>query len=158
MSAETPKRPSPRPGQESVVEPVAEPIVIECELPAPPEKVWRALTEPALLARWLLPTRAAPADGALAFDGEAEGLARRIDCRVLDAEPNRRLSYRWREPAGESVVTFELSDSAGGGTWLKVVHGGFAAAVLCARVSPPSLQGRGKKAANDDALILRCAA
>jgi uncharacterized protein YndB with AHSA1/START domain len=146
MSAETPKQPN------------GESVVVECELEAPPEKVWRALSEPALLARWLLPTRAvAPADGALAFDGEAEGLARRIDCRLLDAEPNRRLSYLWREPAGESVVTFELSDSAAGGTWLKVVHGGFTVGGAQARIAPP-LPGRRRKAANDNGLILRCAA
>jgi uncharacterized protein YndB with AHSA1/START domain len=33
----------------------AESIVVECDLPEPPEKVWRALTVPELLAAWLMP-------------------------------------------------------------------------------------------------------
>ncbi|TIT26619.1 MAG: ATPase, partial [Mesorhizobium sp.] len=30
-------------------------IEFECELPDPPEKVWRALTVPDLLAAWMMP-------------------------------------------------------------------------------------------------------
>jgi uncharacterized protein YndB with AHSA1/START domain len=30
-------------------------LSFEFDLPHPPEKVWRALTDPALLAEWLLP-------------------------------------------------------------------------------------------------------
>src|SRR5690349_15967711 len=70
MNAETPNRSEPK-------EPDS--ILFECELDAPPEKVWRALTEPALLARWLLPVQDPQPEsgGRLAFAGEAEGLARR---------------------------------------------------------------------------------
>lgn len=32
-----------------------ESVAFEIDLPHPPEKVWRALTEPELLERWLLP-------------------------------------------------------------------------------------------------------
>ncbi|RUW11496.1 SRPBCC domain-containing protein, partial [Mesorhizobium sp. M1A.F.Ca.IN.022.05.2.1] len=39
------------------------PLSFECELPDPPEKVWRALTEPELLAAWLMPTDIKPAIG-----------------------------------------------------------------------------------------------
>src|SRR5215470_4750298 len=107
MNAETPKRSESKgPGS----------ILLECELEAPPEKVWRALTEPALLARWLLPVQDPQPEsvGRLAFAGEAEGLARRIDCRVLAVEPPRRLSYGWRgseDGESESVVTFELKET-----------------------------------------------
>ena len=38
----------------------AEPVLIECDLPEPPEKVWRALTEPKLVAAWLTPEEGAP--------------------------------------------------------------------------------------------------
>jgi uncharacterized protein YndB with AHSA1/START domain len=189
MNAETPKR--------------SESVLLECELEAPPEKVWRALTEPALLARWLLPIRDPQPEsaGSLAFAGEAEGLARRIDCRVVAAEPPRRLSYGWRgneDGEGESVVTFELTESPAGGTRLKLVHDGFDTASMraCADADPldqvylpsprrnpriksgegsratgvllqpwiPAFAGmtkegkRGRRAANDNVLIVRCAA
>ena len=85
-------------------------VVTECDLPETPEKVWKALTTPELLAKWL---------------PEAK------DCEVLAAEPNRLLRYRWR--AGEddrdesgreldSVVTFELTHMPSGGTHLRVDH------------------------------------
>ena len=85
-------------------------VVTECDLPEAPEKVWKALTKPELLARWL---------------PEAN------DCEMLAAEPNRLLRYRWR--AGEedrdesgreldSVVTFELTNIPSGGTHLRVEH------------------------------------
>ena len=85
-------------------------VVTECDLPEAPEKVWKALTKPELLARWL---------------PEAN------DCEMLAAEPNRLLRYRWR--AGEadrdesgreldSVVTFELTHMPSGGTRLRVEH------------------------------------
>ena len=85
-------------------------VVTECDLPEAPEKVWKALTTPELLAKWL---------------PEA------TDCEVLAAEPNRLLRYRWRageedrDEAGrelDSVVTFELSDTPSGGTHLRVDH------------------------------------
>ncbi|UXN72485.1 SRPBCC domain-containing protein [Devosia sp. A8/3-2] len=83
-------------------------LIYECALDAAPEKVWRALTIPAYLERWLTPDAAA---------GEA------LDLTVLAAEENKSLSYHWRE-AGQgavgdvedSVVTFELKPMADGRT------------------------------------------
>jgi uncharacterized protein YndB with AHSA1/START domain len=85
-------------------------VVTECDLPEAPDKVWKALTVPKLLQAWL--PHAARSE-------------------ILEAEPNRLLRYRW--PAGEedrdergrtleSVVTFELTGTATGGTHLRVVH------------------------------------
>jgi uncharacterized protein YndB with AHSA1/START domain len=85
-------------------------VVTECDLPEAPEKVWQALTQPGLLAGWL---------------PEA------VDCEILAAEPDRLLCYRWRAAADDkdavgrpvdSVVTFELTGTAGGGTHLRVDH------------------------------------
>lgn len=85
-------------------------VVTECDLPEAPEKVWQALTQPGLLAGWL---------------PEA------VNCEILAAEPERLLSYRWRPGADdqdavgrpvESVVTFELTGTADGGTHLRVDH------------------------------------
>ena len=43
----------------------------EYELPFPPAKVWRALTEPELLARWLMSTDLRPAiDQSFTFRSE----------------------------------------------------------------------------------------
>jgi len=85
-------------------------LVFECSLDAPPEKVWRALTIPEYLARWLK-----PADD--------------IELSVVTAEENKSLTYRWREAgqgavtdAEDSLVTFELTPNDDGGTWFKLTH------------------------------------
>ena len=104
-------------------------VVTECDLPHPPEKVWRALTVPELLGAWLMPNDIRPVEGerfALHEDGPAGD---RIDCEVLEAEPCRRLRYSWRDGeardnAMTSVVTFELSRDGEGGTHLRIVHSG----------------------------------
>jgi uncharacterized protein YndB with AHSA1/START domain len=109
-------------------------IVIDCELDAPPEKVWRALTVPELLAAWLLPNDIVPEAGRRFRVANAPGGD--VDCEVLASEPPRRLSYRWRgaaeggerDPAGrplDTVVTFELEATPSGGTRLRLVHDGF---------------------------------
>jgi uncharacterized protein YndB with AHSA1/START domain len=90
-------------------------IVTECDLEHHPGKVWRALTEPELAARWLV-----PAD---------------VDCRIIEAEPERLLRCSWRSDECDglgnrldTVVTFELSPTQEGGTHLRIVHEGFAMA------------------------------
>lgn len=100
-------------------------IVVECDLPAAPDKVWRALTVPELVARWLLPNSmgAARPGEQFEFDGSRHGLSGRIDCKVLEAEPGQRLSYDWREADGtSSVVTFELIPREDG-TRLRITQG-----------------------------------
>ena len=113
---------------------VPEPIVVECDLPYPPARVWRALTEQDLLAAWLMPNDLRPEAGAR-FRFQPEGGATDgavIDCEVLEAEPNRRLRWRQseaapRDPDGrliDSVVTVELT-ARPGGTHLRLVHDAF---------------------------------
>ncbi|TIO38389.1 MAG: ATPase, partial [Mesorhizobium sp.] len=73
------------------------PLSFECELADPPEKVWRALTEPELLAAWLMPNDIKPAIGErFAFAGPNAP----IECEVLEAEPGKLLRYSWRERPG----------------------------------------------------------
>lgn len=111
------------------------PLSFECELPDPPEKVWRALTVPELLAAWMMPNDIRPEAGTRFAFAAADAP---IECEVLDAEPGKRLRYSWRErPAtGEakgsmgfdSVVTFTLARTASGGTLLRIIHDNFAVA------------------------------
>lgn len=145
------------------------PLDFECDLPDPPEKVWRALTEPELLAAWLMPNDLSPEVGRrFAFAGQDAP----IECEVLEAEPGRLLSYSWRErpleetadrPAFDSTVTFTLARTAIGGTRLRIVHGDFVRAtrpvlaVLGARCRL-SLDSRGNPAvANSPCMMLRAA-
>jgi uncharacterized protein YndB with AHSA1/START domain len=113
----------------------AESIIVECDLAEPPAKVWRALTEPALLASWLMPNDIRPEVGAhFTFQAEADAGSDIIACEVLAAEPPHLLRYSWRgddanrhapDRVLDSVVTFVLTETANGGTHLRLVHDGF---------------------------------
>jgi uncharacterized protein YndB with AHSA1/START domain len=106
-------------------------IEFECHLSEPPEKVWRALTVPELLAAWMMPNDiSTEVDKRFAFDAQEC----QIQCKILEAEPGRLLRYSWREqPADaarqqplDSTVTFILARTGSGGTHLRIVHAGFA--------------------------------
>jgi uncharacterized protein YndB with AHSA1/START domain len=101
------------------------------DLPYPPAKVWRALTEPELLARWLMSTDLRPVVGqSFTFKSEPtpwwDGI---VHCEVLESEPHQRLSYTWRSGPESSpldtVVTWTLTPTASGGTRLALEHSGF---------------------------------
>ncbi|HEV2271682.1 MAG TPA: SRPBCC domain-containing protein [Steroidobacteraceae bacterium] len=102
----------------------ADSLVFECDIDEPPEKVWRALTEPRLLEAWLAtdhcrrtdspreaaaPTLPPPTmkpgershrvDGKTGLDGRT-GPAGSTDYEIMTAEPNRRVRYRWRDREG----------------------------------------------------------
>ena len=89
-----------------------ETIVIECDLPHAPAKVWRALTEPGLLGAWLMPNdiRAEVGHRFTFHATPAHGLGYDVQCEVLAVEPQRRLRYTWCAPqvSLDSVVTFTL--------------------------------------------------
>jgi uncharacterized protein YndB with AHSA1/START domain len=106
-------------------------ITLERELAAPPERVWRALSEPAELERWLavrarvdlgqgggydLGWGEAPADGSWPFP-------------LREAEPGRLLTLEWPDWRGRpgvpaTLARFEL-EAAGAGTRLVLRHGPF---------------------------------
>lgn len=83
-------------------------IVANYELPHSPKKVWRALSEPELRARWLAPEEA------------------KAECEVVSAEPPRLIRLHWRmNEEGEmrdTLVTFTLSETEEGHTHLRLVH------------------------------------
>lgn len=98
-------------------------VVIEREMPYPPEKVWRALTQPHLLAEWLMQNDFQPVMNHR-FKFSADWGA--VDCEVIMLEPNRTLSYTWAAMGLKSVVTWTLT-AAGKGTHLRMEHSGFSA-------------------------------
>jgi uncharacterized protein YndB with AHSA1/START domain len=101
-------------------------LVIEREIPHPPEKIWRALTQGSLVEEWLMKNdfqpvvghrfnfRSTPVPG---WDGV-------IDAEVLVVEPNSRLSYSWVTMGMESVVAWTLTPTKDG-THVRMEQSGF---------------------------------
>ncbi len=103
-------------------------VVVEREIPHPPEKLWRALTQPHLIEEWLMKNDFKPVVGhSFNLRGDWGGV---LDCEVLAIEENRTLSYTWdfkHDDAAynlKSVVTFTLTP-IGKGTHLRVEQAGF---------------------------------
>jgi uncharacterized protein YndB with AHSA1/START domain len=109
-----------------------ESISFDFDLPHAPDKVWRALTDPALLEEWLLPVvgrdlQLAPGAAFTLKTDPYPGWDGTVQCRMLEIEAHRKLSYRWA--AGgfiDSVVTFTLTPTPSG-TRLHLVQSGFRA-------------------------------
>jgi uncharacterized protein YndB with AHSA1/START domain len=91
-------------------------VVIERDMPYPPEKVWRALTNQPLIEDWLMSNDFEPTVGhAFTLRTQAVGGWNGIiDCKVLAVEPPERLSYTWASMGLQSVVTFTVAPSAAG--------------------------------------------
>jgi uncharacterized protein YndB with AHSA1/START domain len=103
-------------------------VVVEREFAHPPEKLWRALTQPHLTEEWLMKNDFEPVVGRrFNLRGDWGGV---LDCEVLAVEPQRELSYTWNfahEDAAynlQSVVTFTLTPTATG-TRLRMEQSGF---------------------------------
>ena len=102
-------------------------VVVEREFPFPPEKLWRALTQPHLIEEWLMKNDFKPAVDHR-FNLRADWGA--VDCQVLTVEPNKRLSYTWNFKHADaafnlqSVVTFTLTPTRTG-TLLRMEQVGF---------------------------------
>jgi uncharacterized protein YndB with AHSA1/START domain len=98
-------------------------VVVEREIAHAPDKIWRALTQPHLIAEWLMKNDFMPVVGHR-FDLRGDWGS--VDCRVLTVEPNRTLSYTWAAMGLESVVTWTLTPT-GSGTRLRMEQSGFRA-------------------------------
>ena len=103
-------------------------IAFEFDLRHPPEKVWRALTEPALLAEWLLPAIDLKLEPGAAFIFKTQpypGWDGTVHCQFVEIEPLRKLSYTWVVANMiDTVVTFTLTPTPSG-TRLSLVQSGF---------------------------------
>lgn len=103
-------------------------VVVERTFPHPPEKLWRALTQPHLIEDWLMKNDFQPVVGhGFTLRGEWGGV---LDCEVLAITPGKELSYSWNhdhdDPAFalRSVVTFTLTPTDGG-VHLRMEQAGF---------------------------------
>lgn len=118
------------------LEPVTRQIVVDEVFPHAPDAVWRTLTTPELMGRWLMePTGFQPVVGnrftyQTTPKGEWDGV---IHCHVVDVSPGRRLVYEWQggdesnDGYGsrlDTVVSFTLTE-VDGGTRLQLIHSGF---------------------------------
>ena len=105
----------------------SEAISFEFDFQHGPEKVWRALTDPKLLAEWLLPVLDLELEPGAAFTFKTQpypGWDGTVNCRMLEIEAHRKLSYAWSVPFLDTVVTFTLTPTASG-TSLSLVQSGF---------------------------------
>ena len=101
-------------------------LVIEKELSHPPQKVWRALTQGALIREWLMDNDLEPVVGHR-FNFRSTPMPNWdgvIDCEVLDVEPDKKLSYSWNALGLESVVVWTLVATSGG-TLVRMEQSGF---------------------------------
>ena len=106
-----------------------EAISFEFDLQHPPEKVWRALTDPVLLAEWLLPVVDLKLEPGAPFTLKTQpypGWDGTVNCRFVEIEVHRKLSYTWvvGDMEIDTVVTFTLTPTVSG-TRLALVQSGF---------------------------------
>ncbi len=104
-------------------------ITMEFDLPHPPEKVWRALTEPELLAKWLMTTDMKLAVGQhFAFKSQpTPGWDGVVSCEMKEIELHKRLQYSWGSLGLDTVITWTLLPTSKGGTLLRLEQAGFPA-------------------------------
>lgn len=96
-------------------------VTVERELPHPPEKVWRALTQPHLIQEWLMKGDFRPVEGHQFTLSAAWGA---VNGEVRVVEENRTLSYSWDTKDLRSVVTWTLVPTETG-TLLRMEQTGF---------------------------------
>jgi uncharacterized protein YndB with AHSA1/START domain len=96
-------------------------VIVEREVAFPPEKIWRALTQPHLIEEWLMKNDFKPVVDHR-FNLRADWGA--VDCKVLAVEPNKTLSYTWAAYGLESIVIWTLTPTSTG-THLRMEQSGF---------------------------------
>jgi uncharacterized protein YndB with AHSA1/START domain len=104
-------------------------ISFEFDLAHSPQKVWRALTDPELLAQWLLPTIGLKLETGAEFTLKTQpypGWDGIVNCRMLEIETHKKLRYAWvvGNMGLDTVVTFTLTPTESG-TRLSLVQTGF---------------------------------
>jgi uncharacterized protein YndB with AHSA1/START domain len=101
-------------------------VVVERQISHPPEKLWRALTQPHLIEEWLMKNDFKPVvDHRFNLRKNPQpDVSIVVDCQVLAIEPHKMLSYTWAAYCLESVVTWTLTPTRTG-TLLRMEQSGF---------------------------------
>ncbi|UKA63478.1 SRPBCC domain-containing protein [Arthrobacter sp. FW306-04-A] len=107
-------------------------IEVQEFLPHPPARVWQALTEPGLIARWLMENDFQAVVGhqyqMRGIPVPAVGFSGLVASEVLEVDAGKRLRISWRDANSgntlNSTVTWSISPE-GTGTRLSLVHDGF---------------------------------
>lgn len=97
-------------------------VIVEREIAYPPEKLWRALTQPHLIEEWIgMKSDFKPeVDHSFRFSADWGG----VDCQVIEVEKHKTLAYKWDAFGLESVVTWTLTPTSTG-THLRMEQAGF---------------------------------
>ena len=104
-----------------------ETLAFEFDLRHPPEKVWRALTEPALLAEWLLPVIDLELVPGTEFTYKTQpypGWDGIVNCRMLEIQERQKISWAWVVGEIDTILTITLTPTDKG-THLEIVQSGF---------------------------------
>lgn len=104
-------------------------VVFELDLRHPPTKVWRALTNPVLLSEWLLPVANLKLQAGADFKFQAPaqpGWDGAVNCRYLEIDEGKKISWAWVVGEIDTVVTFTLAPTTDG-TRLSMVQSSFKA-------------------------------
>jgi uncharacterized protein YndB with AHSA1/START domain/DNA-binding transcriptional ArsR family regulator len=101
-------------------------VELDFRFDSPVDNVWKALTDPEWLAKWIMDNDFRPIVGyRFQFRGEPtpwwNGV---VDCRVLEVELSAKLSYTWASAGENTTVTWTLQ-SDDGGTVLHLQQIGF---------------------------------
>jgi uncharacterized protein YndB with AHSA1/START domain len=106
------------------------PIDLAIETPADPETAWQTVTVPERIALWF--TEASPL-GPVGSPYRLDfGDGSVVAGEVLAVEPGRRFAHSWAwegaEPGEVTTVEWRVEPLPGGGSRVRLVHGGWAAA------------------------------
>jgi len=98
-------------------------VIVERDMPYPADRIWRALTQPHLIAEWLMQNDFLPVAGhRFRLTADWGG----VECEVLVIEQYKTLSYTWAAFGVATVVTWTLTPTDAG-THLRMEQSGFLA-------------------------------